>query len=248
MKKILIVEDEFIIAYRIKELLEKKEIGQCEIRDTYQESVDWLSIELPDLVLLDIRLFDDEDAGIRIAHYIQEHYHIPFIFFSGYSDEATLKTARLYKPATFITKPVIEEQLLAAIKIAMPDYGICKIKTVFFKGKYFENTPFEQLMKAHFSEYDFINKEIKFDHINIIQSFNHIKRNTIVFKFQQPHTFFIMGTTIEKILAQLPSYFRQVHQSFIVNTQKISAIRKDHYITITNEDVPIGNAFKKALK
>ena len=95
MKKILIVEDEFIIAHRIKELLEKREIGKCEVKDTFQESIDWLSIELPDLVLLDIRLFDDEDAGIRIAHYIQEHYHIPFIFLSGYSDDVTLKTARL---------------------------------------------------------------------------------------------------------------------------------------------------------
>ncbi len=245
MKKILIVEDEFIIAHRIKELLEKREIGKCEVKDTFQESIDWLSIELPDLVLLDIRLFDDEDAGIRIAHYIQEHYHIPFIFLSGYSDDVTLKTARLYKPDTFITKPIIEEQLLTIIKIAMPDEGVCKIKTVFMKGKYFENIPFDQLMKVRFSEYDFINKEIRFDHISIIQSFNHVKRNSIVFKFQQPHTFFIMGTTIEKILVQLPSYFRQVHQSFIINTQKISAIKKDQYITINNEDVPIGNAFKK---
>src|SRR5690606_20393793 len=124
MRKILIVEDEFIIAHRVKELLEKEANASCYITDNYADAMNLVRQELPDLVLLDIRLFDDEDAGIRLAHYIQDHYHIPFIFLSGYSDETTLKHARLYRPATFITKPVIEKQLLAAISMALPERNI----------------------------------------------------------------------------------------------------------------------------
>src|SRR5690606_22161381 len=145
--------------------------------------------ELPDLVLLDIRLFDDEDAGIRLAHYIQDHYHIPFIFLSGYSDETTLKHARLYRPATFITKPVIEKQLLAAISMALPERNIAKAKAIFLKGKYFEDITYEKLTRIPFSEYNFINREIRFEDITVIQAFNHIKRNTILFKFCQPKCF-----------------------------------------------------------
>ncbi|MFT3904526.1 MAG: response regulator [Niabella sp.] len=244
MKKILIVEDEFLIAYHIKELLEKKQMGSCFVVDTYKESVDFIRSELPDLVLLDIQLFEDEDAGIRIAHYMQDHYSIPFMFLSGYSDETTLRYARLSKPATFITKPVIEKQLLVAVEMAMPDKDMPKIKSIFLKGKYFENTTYEILAKTAFSGYDFVSKEIRFEEVAVIQSSNHIQRNTILFKFTRTGCFFIMGSTIEKIKEILPPFFQQVHQAFIINTHYITARRKGHYITVANENVPVGTVYK----
>ncbi|GAB3428788.1 response regulator transcription factor [Niabella aquatica] len=245
MKKILIIEDEFIIADRIKELLENNRLGSCTVKDTYKESMEWIRKELPDLILLDIRLFEDKDAGIRIAHYVQDHYSIPFIFLSGYSDDITLKQARLYRPATFITKPVIEKQLLAAIKMALPEADAPKIKTVFLKGRYFENMAYEHLVRTSFSAYDFVSKEIRLSDITIIQSFNHVRRNTLLFKFKEPDTFFVIGSTIEKIQEILPACFEQVHQSFIINTCYISAKREGRYITVGNENVPVGPAFRK---
>lgn len=247
MRKILIVEDEFIIAHRIRELLENSGTAYCFIADTYEDGVNRIKQELPDTVLLDIRLFEDEDAGIRLAHYIQAHYNIPFIFLSGYSDEMTLKSAKLYKPATFITKPVIEKQLLAAVAMALPEKNEVKIKAVFLKGRYFEHMACEKLGSIHFSEYDFVSREIRFEEVTIIQSFNHIKRNTILFKFRQPQCFFVMGATIEKIRDILPPYFEQVHQSFIINRQYISAKREGHYITVAGENVPVGSAFKNIV-
>ncbi|MFV0605356.1 MAG: response regulator transcription factor [Niabella sp.] len=244
MKKILIVEDEFIIAHRVKELLEQKKLGNCHITDTYKDSVQYIKAELPDLVLLDIRLFEDEDAGICLAHFLQDHYNIPFIFLSGYSDNTTLKNAKLYKPATFITKPIIEKQLLAAVEMALPETATSKIKAAYIKGKYFENITYEKLMKASFADYDFINKEIRFDDITIIQAFNHVKRNTVLFKFKQPKTFFILGSTIEKIGEILPPFFEQVHQSYIINTQYITAKRNGSFLIVADEEVPIGAAYK----
>jgi DNA-binding LytR/AlgR family response regulator len=245
MKKILVVEDEFIIAYRIKELLEKSGIGDCVITDTYENSMDQIKQDLPDMVLLDIRLFEDEDAGIRLARYIQEHYNIPFIFLSGYSDEMTLKNAKLYKPATFITKPVIEKQLLAAVAMALPEKNEVKTKAVFLKGKYFENITYEKLIRASFSGYDFVSREIRFEEVLVIQAFNQVRRNTVLFKFRQPKCFFVVGATIEKVKELLPPFFEQVHQSFIINTHYVSAKREGHYITVGNENVPVGSVFKK---
>ncbi|OJU26298.1 MAG: hypothetical protein BGN92_13545 [Sphingobacteriales bacterium 41-5] len=197
--------------------------------------------------MLDIRLFEDEDAGIRIAHFLQEHYSIPFIFLSGYSDETTLKHAKLYKPATFITKPIIEKQLLVAVEMAFPEKNKLKTKTIFLKGKYFENVSLETLRKLSFQDHDFISKEIRFEDVTIIQSFNHIKRNTVLIKFRWPNSFLVVGSTIEKTKAMLPDFFEQVHQSFIVNTRYITAQRKGHYVTIGGESVPVGAAFKKLM-
>ena len=244
MKKILIVEDEFIIANRIKELLEDNHIGSCTIKDNYRDCIDWIKKELPDLIILDIRLFDDKDAGVRIAHYIQDHYNIPFIFLSGYSDEATLKHVKLYKPVTFITKPIIEKQLLASVEVAMPEEATTKTKSIFLKGRYFEKLDYNTLTETSISDYDFVNKEIRFEEVTIIQSFNHVKRNTLLLKFKQPQSYFVIGSTIEKILKILPPYFEQVHQSFVINPHYITARRNGHYITVENEDVPIGQAFR----
>lgn len=247
MQKLLIVEDEFIIAYYVKELLEKKQIGHCTILDTFEESKKWIKNELPDLVLLDIRLFEDEDAGIRLAHYLQNNYSIPFIFISGYSDEITLKNAKLYKPATFITKPIIEKQLLAAVEMALPEQNIVKTKSILLKGRYIESITYSELIKTNFSEYDFVKKTISFDDITVIQSFNHIKRNTVLFKFRQPNVFFVTSCTIEKLIEVLPSFFKQVHQSFIVNTNFITSNRRGHYLTVSEEKIPIGAAFREMI-
>ena len=246
-KKILIVEDEFIIAHRIKELLENNNIASCLVTDTYNQSIDRIKKDLPDLALLDICLFEDKDAGIRLARYLQGHYNIPYIFLSGYSDEITLRHAKPYRPATFITKPLNEKQLLAAVSMALPEEGSPKARSVFLKGRYLDHISYEKLGTVHFSEYDFVNRAINFDEVTIIQSFNHIKRNTILFKFRQPDCFFVMGATIEKIQSILPHYFEQVHQSFIINTHYISAKRGGHYITILDENVPVGAAFKNTV-
>jgi len=244
MRKILIVEDEFIIAHRIKELVEKNDLGCGYIKDTYADSLNCIKLELPDLVLLDIRLFEDQDAGIRLAHYLQDHFTIPFIFLSGYSDATTLKHAKLYQPATFITKPIIEKQLLAAIMMALPESSETnKVKATILKGKYFQDITCENLMKVSFAAHDFVNKEICFEEVTVIQAFNHVKRNTILLKFRQSNRFFVIGTTIEKILEILPPFFKQVHQSFIINTHYVTAKRKGHYVTVSGEDIPIGAAF-----
>lgn len=244
MKKILIVEDEFIIAHHVKELLEKKEIGKCTITDTYQESMDYIKKELPDIALLDICLFDDRDAGIRLAHFIQEHYAIPFIFLSGYSDQDTLKHARLSRPATFITKPIVEKQLLAAIAMALSEEDLPKIKTASLKGRYLENIKEANFSRINLSKYELINKEIQFKEVTVIQAFNNIKRNTILFKFKQPGAYFIYGGTIENVMKILPPYFEQIHQSFIINTHYITAKKEGHFVTILDENIPIGAAFR----
>lgn len=243
LKKILIVEDEFIIAYRIKEMLEKNNIANCHVTDNYAESIERIKKDLPDLALLDICLFEDKDAGIRLARFIQEHYSIPYIFISGYSDENTLRYAKLYKPATFITKPIVEMQLLAAVEMAMPEESSQKARSVFLKGRFFEHTSYEELLRKSISDHHFLNKEIRFEEVTVIQSFNHIRRNTVLFKFKQPHTFLIVSATIEKISEILPSFFEQVHQSFIVNTRLITAHRKGHYVTIAGENIPVSTLF-----
>ena len=120
--KILIVEDEFIIANQVKTFLESEGYIILGIVDNYNDAIEAVNLKIPDLVIADIRLYDDEDGGIRISQYVYNRYNIPVIFLSGYSDKETIKRAKETNPNTFLIKPkpLNKTQLLATVEIALP--------------------------------------------------------------------------------------------------------------------------------
>ncbi|RMG65961.1 MAG: DNA-binding response regulator [Bacteroidetes bacterium] len=75
----------------------------------------------PDLVLLDIHLGEGKE-GIELAHHLNQHWLIPFIFLTAYSDDRTLNEVRETLPAGFVLKPFDDARLKAAIEIARHTY------------------------------------------------------------------------------------------------------------------------------
>jgi EAL domain-containing protein (putative c-di-GMP-specific phosphodiesterase class I)/CheY-like chemotaxis protein len=117
-KKILIVEDEALIAHRIKAQLTK--LGY-EVVDTVDNSADALSAISAhdiDLVLMDIVIKGHED-GIDTAIRIQNSHSIPVIFLTAYSDEKTVHRAELAHAYGFLVKPMNERELQAMVRIVL---------------------------------------------------------------------------------------------------------------------------------
>lgn len=115
--KILIVEDEPLIAEDIAEILQKNEFVVTNIAYSKEFALSELSTNLPDMALLDINLNNKMD-GIEIAQNIQANYQIPFIFITSYSDKNTLEKAKLTEPSGYIVKPFNEASLCSSIEIA----------------------------------------------------------------------------------------------------------------------------------
>ncbi len=115
--RILIVEDEFIIAENLKATL--IELGY----DPLQPAINMLqaknSIDLntPDLVILDINLKGQHD-GIEIGKYLNEK-DIPFIYLTSNADKQTVELAKLTKPLAYIVKPFNHQNIFTSIEIAM---------------------------------------------------------------------------------------------------------------------------------
>jgi CheY-like chemotaxis protein len=117
-EKILIVEDDDIIArvedWRLKNLGYKV----CG-RATYAaEALELVSKHKPDLVLMDINIKGDID-GIETAKMIKKGFNIPVVYVTSHSDGATLERAKESKPAGFILKPFEDNDLRIAIEIAL---------------------------------------------------------------------------------------------------------------------------------
>lgn len=116
--KILVVEDESIVAMDIKHRLENMNYHVPEIISSGEEAVQKSSEISPDLILMDIVLRGKMD-GIDAAQIIKDRYNIPIVYITAYSDEKTLKRAKITGPFGYIIKPFEDRELHSAIEVAL---------------------------------------------------------------------------------------------------------------------------------
>jgi CheY-like chemotaxis protein len=116
--KILVVEDEAIIAMDIQSILRKIGFVQAEVVHSGEESIQKVAAGKPHLVLMDIKLKGDLD-GIQAAHEIFFQYKVPVVYITAFGDEGTLKRANGTVRYGFITKPFEEADLQSTIQNAL---------------------------------------------------------------------------------------------------------------------------------
>jgi PAS domain S-box-containing protein len=117
-QKILIVEDEAIVALHMAENLRSQGYVVAGKASSGVEAVRKAEETRPDLVLMDIVLKGEMD-GIEAAQRISGRLDIPVVFVTAYGDEATLQRAKLTDPFGYILKPFKERDLHVAIEIAL---------------------------------------------------------------------------------------------------------------------------------
>lgn len=116
--KILVVEDEGIVAQEIKSRLQRLGYTVCGIVHSGSKAIEKTDELTPDLVLMDIKLKGDID-GIEAAAEIKKRCNIPVIYLTAYTDEETLKRAKTMEPFGYIVKPFEERNLMVSIEIAL---------------------------------------------------------------------------------------------------------------------------------
>ncbi len=116
--QILVVEDELIIADDIRDTLTALGYSAPEAVVSGENAVRRAGELRPDLVLMDIKLRGAMD-GIDAANRIRDHFDIPVIYMTAFSDDATLQRAKITGPFGYILKPVEERELHVAIEMAL---------------------------------------------------------------------------------------------------------------------------------
>ncbi|MEG3973707.1 EAL domain-containing protein [Microcoleus sp. herbarium8] len=117
-KKILIVEDESIIAEDISDSLISLGYRITDIAYSGEEAIQSATQSRPDLVLMDVNLQGEID-GITAAEVIRSRLAIPVIYLTAYADENTLRRVNSTKPFGYIVKPFEEKNLHTTIQIAL---------------------------------------------------------------------------------------------------------------------------------
>ena len=117
-RKILVVEDESIVAMELESYLIKLDYSVVAICTTADDAYEKAMINEVDLILMDIYLIDSN--GIDAARRIKEKKeNMPIVFISAYMDEATVNKAVAINPVAYLTKPFNRKELCVAIKIGL---------------------------------------------------------------------------------------------------------------------------------
>ncbi|SDE02246.1 regulatory protein, Fis family [Mucilaginibacter pineti] len=115
-KKILIVEDEFIVANDLSIILENAGYDVCDIADSVEEAREIIGRQKPRLVLLDIHL-KGKLTGIDLAKQLTDE-SIAFVYLSANSNQKILEEAKATQPYGFMVKPFREKDVLVSLEIA----------------------------------------------------------------------------------------------------------------------------------
>ncbi len=158
-ERIMVVEDESILAMLIKRKLQNWGYEVVDWVDTGEAAVKNAKEIVPDLILMDIVLKGDMD-GIEAAQQIRKDVDIPIIYLTAYSNDEVLKRAQETEPYGYILKPFREGEVNANIKMALYKHNSEKKKREEIKKRVL--TDFYDLVQKSMSDYaDYSEEEIK---------------------------------------------------------------------------------------
>lgn len=235
--KILIVEDEALIAESIRLTLVKLGYQIAGIASNALDAIEILNTQRVDLAILDINIQGDKN-GIWLAKTMFKNK--PFIFLTAYGDDATIKEASLTNPSSYLLKPFRKEDISAAIQVAVVNYSENKTATIDFKNKTAKN---KEILKQQTTF--FIKQKDAYIKL-LIKDILFIKSDKNYLTIQSNQQNFLIRNTIKEILEILPDNFVQTHRSFIINTNKMDKVSAIN-IKINNYIIPISNSYKKEL-
>ncbi|MCI2229296.1 response regulator [Polaribacter sp. MSW13] len=229
--KILVVEDEIIIADNICDALEELGYDALEPAINYTEAIGRIEEEQPDIAILDIHL-SGKKTGIDIAKEIRESYNFPFIFLTSNSDEFTLNQAKEVMPPAYLVKPFSKDELYTSIEIALHNFSK-KVGEVDNSSLIIKNSLFVKDKGCY--------TKIHFEDILYLKS-AHVYIEIFLIKNQK----MVIRTSLNDILEKLDDSFVRVHRGFIVNTRYLSQIKQTSVKVLDNE-IPIGKKYKEDI-
>jgi DNA-binding LytR/AlgR family response regulator len=238
MLKILLVEDELIIAEDMTNMLERIGYEIVGVAIDYDEAIEILETEKPDLILLDVNLGGKKD-GIHLAEEINKRFNIPFIFTTSYTDGETIERAKKTQPINYLVKPFKQAQLYTAIEIAM--MNLAKKET---------NS------KAETTEESENNLVIK-DALFIKDKYSYVKLPLSEILWMKAENNYVEIHTTQKkelIRANLGYFLEKINKKNFFRTHKSYAVNLDHMtrfdpssVFILNTEVPLSKNYADEL-
>lgn len=223
--KILIVEDEILIADTIHRYLSRQGFRVVGIALSYEEAIQLYENERPDLALIDIRLSGSK-TGVDFAFFIQQQAQpVPFIYLTSQTDSQNINEAKKTFPSGYLSKPVQMGGLSASIEIALHNYQVKKAKKTIMSlsdGTVNYLVPLKKILY------------LRADHI-------YVQFHT------QDHGVLIKRGSLTDIMMELPNPpFFKVHRSFVINLQQVTGWDQQQ-VFVAGQPIPVSRSNRKSV-
>jgi DNA-binding LytR/AlgR family response regulator len=220
--KLIIVEDDPLIAFDIKGIVEEKDYEVVGVFHTAADAMNAMPLEF-DIALLDINT-DGERDGIELGISLRAKYNKPCIFITSYYDQETIQKAKQANPLAYIIKPYEEQDIIANLELSKgkltADNRLSEPGLIFVKTG-------SKLTKINPVDIDYAQAYDMYTHL-----YTGGRRITASQTLKE----------FEKIFSGF--YFFRVHRSYMVNMDAIEGICEDE-ILIGEARIPIGRTYKK---
>ena len=237
--KILIVEDEMIIAANISLQLTTLGYEVIGIVPRAEEALTCVNQDLPDIVLMDINLKGDID-GIETVKLIKEIHDVAVIYLTANADEANFSRAKSTHPHAFISKPFKKLDLQRAIELTADRIQQEKNDEIVDNVSTSEPSPF-MLSDCIFVRHH--EKMVKVD----IKDILYIEAERNYCRIYSKGKEYLLVMTLKDMDEKLPNkHFLRVHRSFIINLSQIDEIATSH-IVIAKKAIPVSKSLKEEL-
>jgi DNA-binding LytR/AlgR family response regulator len=239
--KIMIVEDETIVALDLSMRLQKEGYEVVGIAASSDDAIGLFNEHNPDLVLMDINIKGKKD-GIDTAKELKKIQEVPLIFLTAFSQSEYINRAKAVNPSAYLVKPFNNDSLHTSIQIAIHNFAVL--------GKPTDPQPVTSTKEEagketllFFNNYFFVKHNYRFNKFSL---------DELLFA-ESDNNYIKLVTTNKKIALRVslqyiadkfnhPALVR-VHRGFIVNIKNIDSFNEEEII-IGPHQIPIGRNYK----
>ena len=236
--KILVVEDEMIIAAKISMQLTSLGYEVTGILPRGEQAIQQVKENRPDIILLDINLKGELD-GIETARQVQLFADIPIIYLTANSDEATFNRAKPTRPSAFISKPFKQLDLQRAIELAISrmaenatgantDHKTDEAQPFILSDRIFVRYK-EKMIKILLADILYMEADRNYSRI-----FTGTRE-------------YLLSITLKAIEEKMPTQlFMRAHRSYLINITQVDEVAEMH-VMINKKNIPLGIGMREQL-
>ena len=241
--KILLVEDEVMIAEDTSAALKDMGYEQVTYANSYEEALTMVTEFEPDLLLLDIDLSDDKDRdGIHLAARIQQDRNLPVIFLTQHPISTYRSRLKGVNKVGYLTKTFDLDNLHAAIEVALDTKTLSSTAStssstaespISFSGERFFLRKENRYHCFHFSELQYIRAQDSY--CDIYFTLGHMEETVR------------LSMNLKEVCSQInhAKLFR-VHRSYAINLDKLTAF-EGNMLFIQGDEIPVGPKYREEL-
>ncbi|MEQ1733286.1 MAG: response regulator [Bacteroidia bacterium] len=225
---VLIVEDEFIIAETIAEILANAGCQHIRIVATVAEAVTEIELHKPTIVLTDINL-GQAQSGVDLGEVLHTKYHIPFIYITSHSSPDVLNKAKHTRPNAYIVKPFKNQDLLIAIALAL--FNVSEHTTPILSMHELVIKEGRAIIKLDCATITYLETEGNYTTIYLHNTNRRVVR-----------------ISLAELQQQLPTAtFVRIHKSYLINKNYVTQVNSSSVIVNTIE-LPIGRTHQQEVQ